>query len=80
MLTRCLARALAPAITVNAIAPGTISFPEDAPEIAERAIRSAPLRRTGSAEDIANAVIYLVGAEFVTGQVIAVDGGQSIPS
>ena len=80
MLTRCLARALAPGITVNAIAPGTISFPEDAPEVAERAIRSAPLKRTGSAEDIANAVIYLVGAEFVTGQVLVVDGGASIPS
>lgn len=80
MLTRCLARALAPSVTVNAVAPGTISFPDDAPEIAERAVRSAPLRRTGSAEDITNAVIYLVGAAFVTGQVIVVDGGQSIPS
>jgi NAD(P)-dependent dehydrogenase (short-subunit alcohol dehydrogenase family) len=80
MLTRCLARALAPAVTVNAIAPGTISFPGDAPEIAERAIRSAPLRRTGSADDITNAVVYLVGAEFVTGQVLVVDGGSSIPS
>jgi pteridine reductase len=80
MLTRCLARALAPAVTVNTIAPGTISFPDDAPEIAERAIRSAPLRRTGSAEDIANAVVYLVGAAFVTGQVLVVDGGSSIPS
>lgn len=78
MLTRCLARALAPAITVNAIAPGTISFPEDAPEVADRAIRRSPLRRTGSAEDIADAVIYLVGAGFVTGQVIVVDGGASI--
>ena len=80
MLTRCLARALAPAVTVNAIAPGTISFPDDAPEIAERALRSAPLRRTGSADDITNAVVYLVGAEFVTGQVLVVDGGSSIPS
>ncbi|PYU29384.1 MAG: short-chain dehydrogenase [Acidobacteria bacterium] len=80
MLTRCLARALAPAVTVNAIAPGTISFPDDAREIAERAIRSAPLRRTGSADDITNAVIYLVGAGFVTGQVLVVDGGSSIPS
>lgn len=78
MLTRCLARALAPAITVNAIAPGTISFPEDAPEVAERALRRSPLRRTGSAEDIADAVMYLVGAGFVTGQVIVVDGGASI--
>jgi NAD(P)-dependent dehydrogenase (short-subunit alcohol dehydrogenase family) len=80
MLTRCLARALAPGVTVNAIAPGTISFPEDAPDIAERAIRSAPLQRTGSVEDIIKAVVYLLGAEFVTGQVLVVDGGASIPS
>jgi NAD(P)-dependent dehydrogenase (short-subunit alcohol dehydrogenase family) len=80
MLTRCLARALAPDVTVNAIAPGTISFPNDAPEIAERAVRTAPLQRTGSVDDIANAVVYLVGAEFVTGQVLVVDGGASIPS
>ena len=56
MLTRTLARALAPAITVNAIAPGTISFPGDAPAIAERATRSAPMQRPGSANDITDAV------------------------
>jgi NAD(P)-dependent dehydrogenase (short-subunit alcohol dehydrogenase family) len=80
MLTRCLARALAPNVTVNAIAPGTISFEDDAPEVAQRAIRSTPLQRTGSAEDIADAVMYLIGAGFVTGEVLAVDGGASIPS
>ena len=80
MLTRCLARALAPAVTVNAIAPGTISFPEDAHDIAERAISSTPLQRTGSAKDITDAVVYLIGAAYVTGQVLVVDGGWSIPS
>jgi NAD(P)-dependent dehydrogenase (short-subunit alcohol dehydrogenase family) len=80
MLTQCLARALAPAVTVNAIAPGTISFSDDAPEIAEAYIRRAPLQRTGTATDITDAVLYLVGAAFVTGQVIVVDGGRSIPS
>jgi NAD(P)-dependent dehydrogenase (short-subunit alcohol dehydrogenase family) len=79
MLTRCLARALAPEVTVNAIAPGTISFEDDAPEVAQRAIRSTPLRRTGSVEDITDAVMYLIGAGFVTGEVLAVDGGASIP-
>ncbi len=79
MLTRCLARALAPEITVNAIAPGTISFPDDAPEIGERGIRSTPLQKTGSCEDITDAVMYLIGAGFITGQVIAADGGASIP-
>lgn len=80
MLTRCLALALAPAITVNAIAPGTISFPDDAPDIAERAIQSAPLRRAGTAEEITGAVTYLIGASYLTGQVLVVDGGWSIPS
>jgi NAD(P)-dependent dehydrogenase (short-subunit alcohol dehydrogenase family) len=80
MLTRCLARALAPAITVNAIAPGTISFPDDPPEVAELAVRQTPLGRTGSPADIANAVMYLIGADNVTGQVLVVDGGWSIVS
>jgi NAD(P)-dependent dehydrogenase (short-subunit alcohol dehydrogenase family) len=76
MLTRCLARALAPEITVNAIAPGTISFPGDAPELAEDFIRRAPLQRTGTAEDIEDAVVFLAQSAFVTGQVIVVDGGR----
>lgn len=80
MLTRCLARALGPQITVNAVAPGTISFPDDAPELAEEYIRKAPLARTGTPEDIANAVMYLLQAPFVTGQVLVVDGGRSIPA
>jgi NAD(P)-dependent dehydrogenase (short-subunit alcohol dehydrogenase family) len=78
MLTRCLARALAPEITVNAIAPGTISFPGDAPELAEDFIRRAPLQRTGSAKDIEDAVMFLAESPFVTGQVIVVDGGRTL--
>jgi len=78
MLTRCLARALAPEITVNAVAPGTISFPGDAPEIAEDFIRRTPLRRTGGPEDIDDAVIFLAQSPFITGQVIVVDGGRTL--
>ena len=78
MLTRCLARALAPEITVNAIAPGTISFPGDAPEIAEDFIRRAPLRRSGDPSDIDDAVIFLAKSPFITGQVIVVDGGRTL--
>ncbi len=78
MLTRCLARALAPEITVNAIAPGTISFPGDAPELAEDFIRRAPLHRTGTAKDIDDAVVFLAQSAFVTGQVIVVDGGRTL--
>ena len=78
MLTRCLARALAPEITVNAIAPGTISFPGDAPEISEDFIRRVPLRRTGGPEDIDDAVVFLAQSSFITGQVIVVDGGRTL--
>ena len=80
MLTRCLARALAPAVTVNAVAPGTIPFPGDAPELAEAYIRRAPLTRAGTPQDVVEAVLYLVSAELVTGQVLVVDGGRSIPA
>jgi NAD(P)-dependent dehydrogenase (short-subunit alcohol dehydrogenase family) len=78
MLTRCLARSLAPEITVNAIAPGTISFEGDAPELAEDFIRRAPLHRTGTAKDIDDAVVFLAQSAFITGQVIVVDGGRSL--
>jgi 3-oxoacyl-[acyl-carrier protein] reductase/pteridine reductase len=78
MLTRCLARALAPEITVNAIAPGTITFPGDTPEIAEDFIRRAPLQRTGTPQDIDDAVIFLTQSPFITGQVIVVDGGRTL--
>lgn len=76
MLTRCLARALAPEITVNSVAPGTIQFPGEDPD--EDYIRRAPLGRTGDARDIADAVLYFAKAEFVTGQVLAVDGGRML--
>ena len=76
MLTRCLARALGPEILVNSVAPGTIQFPGEAPD--EDYIRHVPLHRTGKGEDIAGAVAYLAAADFVTGQVIAVDGGRAL--
>lgn len=74
MLTRCLARALGPEILVNSIAPGTIEFPGDPPD--EDYIQRVPLHRTGTGEDIADAALYLATAEFVTGQILAVDGGR----
>jgi NAD(P)-dependent dehydrogenase (short-subunit alcohol dehydrogenase family) len=74
MLTRCLARALGPEILVNSIAPGTIQFPGEPPD--EEYIRRVPLHRTGTGDDIAGAVAYLVSADFVTGQILAVDGGR----
>ena len=77
-LTRCLARALAPDITVNAVAPGTITFEGDAAELEADFIRRAPLRRTGKGSDIAEAVAFLAESDFITGQVVVVDGGRSI--
>jgi len=76
MLTRCLARALAPEITVNSVAPGTISFPGEPPD--EDYVRRAPLRKTGTAEDIAGTVAFLAQSDFITGQVFVVDGGRAL--
>jgi NAD(P)-dependent dehydrogenase (short-subunit alcohol dehydrogenase family) len=78
MLTRILAKELAPAVRVNAIAPGTITMPGDPPEWQADFIRRAPMKRTGRPEEIADAVMYLIEAEFVTGQVLVVDGGRTL--
>jgi NAD(P)-dependent dehydrogenase (short-subunit alcohol dehydrogenase family) len=78
-LTRGLAKALAPAIQVNAIAPGAALLPEDTtPEERARALRRIPLKRLGTSEDIARAAIYLIENDFITGEVLMVDGGQHL--
>jgi 3-oxoacyl-[acyl-carrier protein] reductase/pteridine reductase len=79
MLTRALAAAWAPRITVNSVAPGVIPFEETAdPRIASLVART-PAQRPGSAEEIAQAVVYfLTASNFVTGQVLAVDGGLGL--
>ena len=77
MLTRALARALGPEIRVNAVAPGAVQFPGDEPD--QSYIRKTPLGRTGTPEDIAQAVLFLcTSAEFITGQVLVVDGGFTL--
>ena len=80
-LTRSLAVELAPAVRVNAVAPGAIAWPEDGQlEPAERArvIATTPLGRVGTAQDVAHAVHFLACAPFITGQIVAVDGGRSL--
>lgn len=82
MLTRSLAKDLGPEIRVNGVSPGAILWPEDEdmPEaVKESIIGQTALKRTGGPGDIAGCVLYLVrDATYVTGQIIAVDGGRSL--
>jgi pteridine reductase len=73
MLTRVLARALAPDVRVCGIAPGPVAVE---PDQEERRAAETLLGRTGSPDDVAGAVVYLVGASFVTGTTLVVDGGR----
>ncbi|MCX7627887.1 MAG: pteridine reductase [Methylophilaceae bacterium] len=82
-LTRSLAHELAPEVRVNAVAPGPVLWPEDNPQFDEvyrqRVIAQTLLKRLGEPEDVAKAVRFLIqDAPFITGQVIAVDGGRSL--
>ena len=81
-LTRALAVELAPAVRVNGIAPGAILWPEDdqyPPAERERILAQIPLQRLGEPGDIARAVRFLLeDAPYVTGQILAVDGGRSL--
>jgi len=76
-LTRVQARALAPRVRVNAVAPGAVLPPGDYPPERLEALRArTPLRTLGAPEDVVEAVLFLARAPFVTGQVLAVDGGR----
>jgi len=79
-LTRVMAKELAPAVQVNAVAPGPILMPADFDQETIRAVEQAtPLGRIGDPEDIAQTVLYLVeGTDFVTGAVLPVDGGRTV--
>lgn len=82
MMTLSLARELAPDVRVNGVSPGAILWPEAdaALDDAERRsiVNKIPLKRTGTPDDIARAVLFLATAPYVTGQVLAVDGGRSV--
>jgi len=77
MLTKALAKAFAPTITVNSVAPGVISFGDDDEE-SQAMIRATPMRRAGNAQEVAEAVhFFLTAPDFITAQTLAVDGGLS---
>ena len=81
MATKALALELAPDIRVNGIAPGAILWPEGEAEETENwqdLVDSIPLGRIGNPADIADAALYLANADYVTGQIVAVDGGNSL--
>ena len=74
-----LARKFAPAVRVNGVAPGTVLWnPADGEELRQRIIEQTPLRRLGTPGDVAKAVRFLVESDYITGQVLCVDGGRSM--
>jgi NAD(P)-dependent dehydrogenase (short-subunit alcohol dehydrogenase family) len=79
VLTRILARSLAPGIRVNAVAPGLVmpspGFPHDK---WERLIERLPVKKSGTAEDIVRAVLFLIQNEYITGQTLVIDGGYQL--
>ncbi len=78
-LTRVMARALAPAVRVNAVAPGTVLPPEDYDEAQREASREkTALGRLGTPDDVVRTVLFLARSPFVTGEVVVVDGGRSL--
>ncbi len=78
-LTECLALELAPAVRVNAVAPGTVLWPESYGAARRRVLAARiPLGASGTPEDVADAVRYLAGARFVTGAILPVDGGRHL--
>ncbi len=84
MLTESLAKELAPEIRVNGVAPGLILWPEgdaeQSPEQQQELLQKTPLQRPGRPEDIGNAIAFLLEQPYITGQILAVDGGKSLYS
>lgn len=79
MLTKVMAKSLAPEIQVNCVAPGMLSYDESNPALNHKFAEMTPMRRTGTAADVVSAVMYLCTApHFLTGQVLIVDGGLGL--
>ncbi|NUQ20820.1 MAG: SDR family oxidoreductase, partial [Gemmatimonadaceae bacterium] len=78
-MTRALAQVMAPAVRVNAIAPGAVLLPEHWDDKSAGKLEdTTPLRRLGSPDDVVGAMLYLLGADYVTGETIIVDGGRHV--
>jgi 3-oxoacyl-[acyl-carrier protein] reductase/pteridine reductase len=79
MLTQASAKALAPEVTVNCVAPGMIDQGEDRSGLLDRFAHKTPLQKNGSAEDVAQAVLFFASCpDFITGQILTVDGGLGL--
>jgi 3-oxoacyl-[acyl-carrier protein] reductase/pteridine reductase len=79
MLTQAMAKAFAPQVSVNCVAPGWIQFGDAAADGGSRFAARTPMRRNGSAQDVAKAVLFFAtGPKFITGQILAVDGGLGL--
>ena len=79
MLTQAMAKAFAPEVSVNCVAPGWIEMDEDRAPEGDRLAAKTPMRRNGTAEEVAQAVLFFAtGPAFVTGQILAVDGGLGL--
>jgi 3-oxoacyl-[acyl-carrier protein] reductase/pteridine reductase len=79
MLTKAMAKAFAPGVSVNCVAPGWIQMDEQADEAEAKFAAKTPMRRNGTALDVAQAVLFFAtGPEFVTGQILVVDGGLGL--
>ena len=77
--TKSMAKELAPAVCVNAVAPGVVSWPEDADNAEyNRQVSMIPMQRTGTPEEIAAAVVFLIKNDYITGQTLNIDGGRCI--
>jgi pteridine reductase len=78
-MTRALARVLAPDVRVNGIAPGTVLLPDDwSHQDAAHLTETTPLKRQGTPEDVAAAMLFLLDADYITGETIIVDGGRHV--
>jgi NAD(P)-dependent dehydrogenase (short-subunit alcohol dehydrogenase family) len=79
MFTRVMAKALAPEIAVNCVAPGMIATEKQDPQLLERLASRTPMKKNGSPEDVVSAILYFATApHFITGQVLTVDGGLGL--